>query len=227
MSWRSKMNSRTGPEKNARIENAWDQLRDSIEPGAHELGCYAFEQIAEGRSVTIESAGRGLNRPAEEARKQATFLVRRGLLTVDDSGSIIGALGLTTEPTQYRLLLNGRALFTWCALDAVGIPAALGADAIVQTTIEGRPFEVRLQRGRLAAASRRDVRISLPDPQMDVSIRQSVCPEIRFHLESHAPQHPGVALLSLDEAMDSARRIWGKTPSVRESGTDEDFSMCR
>lgn len=221
------MNSGASPEKNARIANAWDQLRDSLEPGAHELGRHAFEQISEGRSVTIESAGRDLNRPAEEAQKQATYLVRRGLLTVDDSGSITGALGLTTEPTQYRLLLNGRALFTWCALDAVGIPAALGADALVQTTIEGRPFEVRLESGRLLRASRRDVGISLPNPKMDVSIRQSVCPEIRFHLESHAPQHPGVALLSLDEAMDSARRIWGKTSSVRESGTDENLSMCR
>jgi alkylmercury lyase len=62
-------------------------------------------------------------------------LARRGLIVVEpDSGLVVGSCGLSTVPTDHRLRIRGRELFTWCAEDAVGIPAALNEDASVSSS---------------------------------------------------------------------------------------------
>ena len=59
-------------------------------------------------------------------------LTNRGLIVVEpDSGHVVGSCGLSSSPTDHRLDIRGRQLFTWCAEDAVGIPAALREDARV------------------------------------------------------------------------------------------------
>src|SRR5262249_53377769 len=50
-----------------------------------------------------------------------------------EAGGIVGAFGLSLRPTPHALVLDGRHLFTWCALDAAGIPAGLAVDATVHS----------------------------------------------------------------------------------------------
>lgn len=73
-----------------------------------------------------------------------------GLVRRDRRGAVVGIAGLSVEPTAHRLVLIGApSLFTWCALDAIGIPAALGLDAEVVTRCWhcGRPIELFLPEG--------------------------------------------------------------------------------
>lgn len=142
--------------------------------------------------------------------------MRRGLLTVDESGLVTGSLGLTVEPTEYRVRLGQRSLYAWCALDAVGIPAALRADAIVEWK---GGLRVEIKSGRIASARPRNVAISLPDPRLDVSIRKEICPTITFRIDEKEPDHPGVAFLTLDEAADLGRKTWApaEAPSSNET----------
>lgn len=48
----------------------------------------------------------------------------------DDQARLVG-LGITTIPTPHRFIVDGRELYTWCALDALMFPAVLGRSAHV------------------------------------------------------------------------------------------------
>jgi len=58
----------------------------------------------------------------------------RGLVVLAPDGRITGMHGLSTTPTSHRITHDGRTIHTWCAFDAIGIPAALGLDAHTETT---------------------------------------------------------------------------------------------
>src|SRR5262249_17320474 len=50
-----------------------------------------------------------------------------------EGGGNVGGVGVPLRPTPPALALDGRHLFTWCALDAAGIPAGLAVDATVHS----------------------------------------------------------------------------------------------
>jgi len=66
-----------------------------------------------------------------------------------DAGAVTGCLGLTLEVTSHGILVNGVALHTWCALDAFGIMAALGATGWIESTspLTGRRLHVDVDAG--------------------------------------------------------------------------------
>jgi alkylmercury lyase len=61
-------------------------------------------------------------------------LVKGGRLELDAHGVVVGAHGLSTRRTAHRIEHAGGVVHTWCALDAIGIPAALALDADAVTT---------------------------------------------------------------------------------------------
>jgi alkylmercury lyase len=96
-----------------------------------------------------------------------------GLVERDRKGRLVGIAGLTLEPTRHRLVLDGQSLHTWCAIDAVGIPAALSLDAHVTTTCalcdsslavdidHGEPPSDSVLRGWIPPTDCKDVRADL------------------------------------------------------------------
>jgi alkylmercury lyase len=69
----------------------------------------------------------------EQAVEGAATLVAQGRAEVDEAGRVVGIHGLTLRPTRHRFDVAGRPHNTWCAFDSVGIPAALGLDAVART----------------------------------------------------------------------------------------------
>lgn len=198
-----------------RIVDEWIAFKDGIDAGTYAVGRFAFDAIALGERPTLEDAARSLGRAEDDVRKAADRLQGWGLLTRDEAdGRVTGAFGLTVEPTEYRLDLNGRRLHAWCALDAVGIPAALEADAVVEAPVRGsdEAIRLRIEAGRLVDDGGLDVTIALPDVRLEADVRREVCPEIAFHPTSDVPRHPRVAHLALDQALAAGRRMWGKQP---------------
>lgn len=61
----------------------------------------------------------------------------------DDQGRIIG-WGLTSVPTPHKFTVNGVALYTWCALDALGFPRVIGATAHVESSCPATGTTIRL-----------------------------------------------------------------------------------
>jgi alkylmercury lyase len=57
-------------------------------------------------------------------------------LETDEQGRIVGS-GLTLRPTPHRFALDGRQLYTWCALDTLIFPVVLGQGATVESPCHG------------------------------------------------------------------------------------------
>lgn len=86
----------------------------------------------------------------------------RGLIVLDPDGRITGIHGLSATPTPHHISHADGAIHTWCAYDALGIPAALGIDAHIRTTCPtcGNPLDVTFTAGQPTADP--DPRLWLP-----------------------------------------------------------------
>jgi hypothetical protein len=72
-----------------------------------------------------------------------------GRLEVDDAGLLVGVHGLVARTTRHRIDHTAGAVHTWCALDAIGIPAALAIDATAVVLSDvSRRAPSRATRGR-------------------------------------------------------------------------------
>lgn len=85
----------------------------------------------------------------DAAAEVATALADRGRAELDANGRLVGIHGLTLRTTRHRIVHDGRAHWTWCAFDAIGIPAALGIDATARTDcpVCRTPITVALRHG--------------------------------------------------------------------------------
>jgi len=100
-------------------------------------------------------------------------LIRRGLaVTEPDSGRVVGCWGLSWIPSDHRLFIRGRHLHTWCALDAVGIPAGLGEDARIDSSCRqcGGPVEIQMAAGKLTQIDPAEARLFVAAGQAGQSV---------------------------------------------------------
>jgi hypothetical protein len=86
----------------------------------------AFNAILNGELAVVSKLAESTGASSQDVEQ----LVGRALF-LDESGRVVAAHGLSSIPArQHRLTLRGRRFWTWCAIDAVGIPAGLGEDAV-------------------------------------------------------------------------------------------------
>jgi alkylmercury lyase len=105
----------------------------------------AFDAILDGKAPQLDD----LVRASAASAGDVDELLGCGVI-VDDTGHVVAAHGLSLVPArQHRLTLRGRQFWTWCAIDAIGIPAGLGEDAIAETTCHqcGTPIRLEFRAG--------------------------------------------------------------------------------
>jgi alkylmercury lyase len=132
-------------------------------------------------------------------------LVHAGRLELDDQGIVVGAHGLTARHTAHRIQHADGVVHTWCALDAIGIPAALALDAAAVTTCPacGAVLRASLHAGMPAADG--DLRLWLPGGEC-THLVEDFCRHANLycdagHLASKvAPGAPGWAVTITDAA---------------------------
>jgi alkylmercury lyase len=145
-------------------------------------------------------------------------LVQGGRLEFDGQGVVVGVHGLTTRPTAHRIEHAGGMVHTWCALDAIGIPAALALDAAAVTTCPacGAVLRVSLHGGVPAADD--DKRLWLPGGQC-THLVEDFCRHANLyctadHVASKiAPGTPGWAV-TVTEAAGIGRVEWADVSDV-------------
>jgi alkylmercury lyase len=94
----------------------------------------AFHLIRVGRVATVVALEARTGLSSAEVHAALGELPAEGRLVYEaDAGGIVGAFGLSLLPTPHLLVLDGRQLFAWCALDATGIPVGLAMDATVRS----------------------------------------------------------------------------------------------
>ncbi len=87
-----------------------------------------------GRGVRPEVVAATLGTSLTAIERAVDDLIERGTMErAADSGELVAARGLSLAETPHRLTLDGRQLYAFCAVDAVGIPAALRIDARVES----------------------------------------------------------------------------------------------
>ena len=114
-----------------RLLQAWTQRHRHLSTIQEHVRQAAFGLIRDGRVATHQLLSHHLGLPVSTVQQTVTTLEDEGLILVSEPSGVVGIYGLSLVPTPHRLCLDGQVLFTWCALDAVGIPAGLSADAAV------------------------------------------------------------------------------------------------
>jgi alkylmercury lyase len=122
----------------------------------------AFHAILDGEAIDRAGLVVATGLMPEKVDALLDGLAGRGLVVVEpDSGRVVGSWGLSLVPADHRLRIRGRALYTWCAEDAVGIPAGLGEDASIISSCHqcGVLVNVEMAAGQVARAEPPDVRL--------------------------------------------------------------------
>src|SRR5437667_4682969 len=131
--------------------------------------------LAERRAITPDEIAAATGAPVSGLPAMLDQLAGAGWLDRDEDGRVTGAAGLSLTTGPHRIALDGTDFRTWCAYDAIGIAAALGADATIRTecavcgasitldTHAGRPPADRPERLWLASGGT-DLRADFCDP---------------------------------------------------------------
>jgi alkylmercury lyase len=176
----------------------------------------AFRSIRRGVAADASELAERTGLDGRTVQEAVRSLARKGEAVVDAAGRVVGSAGLSLVPARHKLRLAEGEFHTWCAIDAVGIPAALGADALASTACPtcGRPIELELQEGR--APRDADLRAWLPRQDCCTSVVDELCPDMNLfcteaHLEEwrHRAGDPAGVVLSLQETEELGRQWWG------------------
>jgi alkylmercury lyase len=176
----------------------------------------AFQWIRSGVAVDAAELAERTRLDGRTVEEAVRSLVRKGEAVADDAGRVVASAGLSLVPARHKLRLAEGEFHTWCAIDAVGIPAALGADALASTACPtcGRPIELVFQEGR--APRDADLRAWLPRQDCCTSVVDELCPDMNlFCTEAHLEEwrrragDPAGMMLSLQETEELGRQWWG------------------
>jgi alkylmercury lyase len=186
---------------------------------ARRLRIVAFRELFEGRAPTLAQLAARLGLDEAQAAEVLDRLAERGLVVVEGQ-RVIGSLGLSLRSTRHRVELADRVLHTWCAYDAVGLPAALGRDA---TTVTSCPQCRRVLRLELASGQPPPGSAVVgwwPDRSSCTNVVGQFCPYANLfcdhgHLARWraAAGQPAGEILDLGELARRGRDNWG--PALR------------
>ncbi len=172
----------------------------------------AFRRLLSGQAVSVIEVAAQIGSSPESVHRAVHDVASVGMAEVTD-GTVVAMDGLTTQPTQHGLTLDGVQLWTWCAYDIVGIAAALGNDATGCTPCGacGRSIDVEIRNG--------DPKVTavvgwLPSEACS-NVRAEFCPSALFfcsmeHLEQWlaTSDDRGGEALSLPELAERGRDEW-------------------
>jgi hypothetical protein len=144
-------------------------------------------------------------------------LVTSDLLVLTEAGDIAAAYPFSATPTSHRVdLAGGPAVSAMCAIDALGIPAMTGRDAVI-TSVDpttGDQIHITVSAGHPHARPD-DTVIGLAATGQAGPAARSCCPLINFHTSAQTARQfqdqgrlPGT-VVSLAEATEAAARLFG------------------
>lgn len=172
-----------------------------------------YRLLAKGSPVSTLDLAQASDLPVE---KVEDIIESWNGVYADPDGGLVGYWGLALAPMKHRFSVNGNALYTWCAWDALFIPPIIGQEAEVasECPVSGRSIVIRVTPQGVATAQPSSTVISFLTPErtrVEENVLQHFCHYVHFFASSTdgakwVAQHPGTFLLSLADAWELGRR---------------------
>jgi alkylmercury lyase len=218
-----------------RIEDLAEILESGFNQGTSPEGFALFRHLilllAEGQPISPERIAGLLGRSREE---MVAALRQLPSIEWDEAGNIVGA-GLTLRPTPHRFEMNGRTVFTWCALDALMFPGLIGHTVQVESpcVTTGTPVRVTVTPQRVERVEPPEAVVSLVAPEASPDVRRAFCDYVNFFSSPEAAAewlaaHPGATTLPVAEAYELGRRLANSVfqPEAESSRASEAVALA-
>lgn len=180
--------------------------------GVRDLLVALLRELAMGHPVRQETLAATLGWSAERV---AALLATEPCTEYDGDGSVIG-YGITLRETAHAFEIDGRRLYTWCALDTLMFPVLIGKTARVISRCPATRLPVSLM---VSPQGLRNVEpasavVSLPPLETAGDIRSSFCCHVHFYASASAAHpsmsaRPGMKLLGIQEAFRLGHEVAG------------------
>ena len=174
---------------------------------------HAFERLRESGALPVRDLVATSPNGATSAQSTLDEMVERGMAVLEGE-ELVAIDGLSVRPTRHRMRLGDKAMFTWCAADAIGIPAALGEDALVVTRCPHCSTGIVVPIDAGVPNAQEDIVLWLPTAGCSHVVTQ-FCPDVNFfcnltHLDSWRSQagEPVGEALTADEAAELGGQWW-------------------
>ncbi len=211
------------------IDRYWETLAGALPTFTEEQRHAAialYRALALGSPVTRETFAEAAGLSLGEAEELLAGDPIRAFVYADERGRVAGFGGLATAPMHHELRLQGRTLWTWCAWDSLFLPEILAEAGLVVSRDPLSGTEIRLSVGPEGVRTRDPKTTVVSFVRTDSShfsgsaanVMGNFCHYVFFFEdrasgEAWSERHDGTFLVSLDEAVDLARRMnrrtWG------------------
>lgn len=143
-----------------------------LSPEKRTIRLMAFFSILDGKAASANDLALQCNLPLRHVQQYIEDMAGEGILVINEQGTVVGSHGLSNIPTEHSLSIGGHNLFTWCAADAIGIPAALGVDArIISKCFQcDELIEITISGGVVQNSNHDDTRIWVIEADLGRSI---------------------------------------------------------
>ena len=191
----------------------------------------AWRRVAEGHPVPVsqlEEVAAELKIPGDNV----TTIINR-MSERDGEGNVVGTFGLSQKKHPHQFEVNGHVLSTWCAWDALFLPALLGKTAHVESPCPATKETVRLTitPEKVESYAPRSAAISIVLPKTTKSGPESVqeiwgalCHHVHFFktpevaTEWFAGKNLDPIMLSVEDGFDLGRMAFEELLSSPSSG---------
>jgi alkylmercury lyase len=176
-------------------------LAPAFPRGSERLFVAIVRLLAEGAPVSRTRLASTLDVPLDELAKALTQIPS---IEYED-GEIVGA-ALSIRETPHALEIEGRRLYTWCALDALFIPALIDKPCRVTSPCPATGGVVRLEvtADAVVATDPAGAAVSIVMGGCSADLRRSFCDGVRFFVSAAAAadwvSKSGGAVISVHEA---------------------------
>src|SRR5579875_1795138 len=129
--------------------------------------------LADGQPVRIEDLAATAGRPVDDIRQTVASLPD---IELDGHGRIVG-YGLTLRETPHHFEVDGKRLYTWCALDTLVFPALLGRSARIDSPCHGTgtPIRITVEPTGVTSVDPETAVVSIVAPVERAGVRSAFC----------------------------------------------------
>jgi len=166
---------------------------------------------------------------------KAASLVDRNC-ELDTDGNIVGILGLSQRNHPHQFRVNGRAFSTWCAWDALFLPALLGQTAEVESTCRATKaaIQARIAPDEVETIQPSEAVVSIALPKVNGKsrtsdeIRNTFCCHVHFFVSPEAAtkwisaKNPDLKVLSVKDGFELGRLAFEHVLAYTVQATDID-----